>query len=803
MAAPINILLTDDIVKARAVIHAVEEVAAADMSTIHGSAIIKNADRDWYGQSYNIGDVGNSFGWSGGPYVAPATTTTADVTFPLTNATIPFTDCAQLLPEGGSFMLGGKRVCYLGRSASSGAGNATGCYSTADATGTVASGTTPTLQGTGFFALTVYKRFGYDGIPIAGSTQGFGVVTSYKAPTVDDSAESGSFVVNMADPGTPTVQHQTVTGGEMTAQLLGNWSMPDGVGAALAGGGVRTHLSATDHAKAAIGLKITHENAGFVGQYFGIYQLAAGVQVFGTLNGDAALPQSTIPVTGTFPPATAAYPVTVRVGANAQGMGGQAVTYTGQSGGNLTGCTGGSGTVASGSNVTNFPLGASFRDPVLSDAGFVASLAGWSAEFRLALKGGQDSLNSMLSLTGPTNAEVPGGLTLARLNAGSGQTKSILQAIDSGGNVKFAIGASGALNLYSTAFTFNQSGTAAMRLDCTGFLQPGISTSACVGATTAQGVKIYSGSGAPTSSLIGASSTPTNVGDLYLRTDGANNLTIYRCTAVTGSPVTSVTWTPILSTLSLDLATATLTGTTAQFNTALSDADFATLDSNGNLTADNVILRETITATAAGTTTLDINATQVQVFTGTTTQTVKLPTTGVIAGQPYTIINQSTGNVTVQSSGANSIQTLTTGRMAIFMAKVDTPTAASDWQLLCITASTSASVNTMAQRDGSGSVAANAFIPSCTSTATAAGTTALAASSTETQVFTGSTTQTVTLPNTSVVAGQRWKIINKSSGTVTVNSSAGNLVKSLAAGASTVVTAVQATPTADTHWDAT
>lgn len=91
------------------------------------------------------------------------------------------------------------------------------------------------------------------------------------------------------------------------------------------------------------------------------------------------------------------------------------------------------------------------------------------------------------------------------------------------------------------------------------------------------------------------------------------------------------------------------------------------------------------TATAAGTTTLAITDKIVQVFTGTTTQTVKLPTTSVVAGQVYTIINQCTttaGVVTVQSSGANEILILSYGAWAQFRATQATPTTAAHWTFI-------------------------------------------------------------------------------------------------------------------------
>jgi len=72
----------------------------------------------------------------------------------------------------------------------------------------------------------------------------------------------------------------------------------------------------------------------------------------------------------------------------------------------------------------------------------------------------------------------------------------------------------------------------------------------------------------------------------------------------------------------------------------------------------------------------------VQVFTGATTQTVKLPSGSVTAGMQYTIINNSTGSVTVQSSGANTIATVTTNTLQLFVCLVNTPTTAAHWRAI-------------------------------------------------------------------------------------------------------------------------
>jgi hypothetical protein len=104
-----------------------------------------------------------------------------------------------------------------------------------------------------------------------------------------------------------------------------------------------------------------------------------------------------------------------------------------------------------------------------------------------------------------------------------------------------------------------------------------------------------------------------------------------------------------------------------------------TRDGSSNAAASNLFIGFATTATAAGTTTLTIASKQIQVFTGSSTQTVKLPTTSIVAGVQYQIINQSSGAVTVQSSGANNIIILPANTSALLTALVATPTTAANW----------------------------------------------------------------------------------------------------------------------------
>lgn len=88
----------------------------------------------------------------------------------------------------------------------------------------------------------------------------------------------------------------------------------------------------------------------------------------------------------------------------------------------------------------------------------------------------------------------------------------------------------------------------------------------------------------------------------------------------------------------------------------------------------------TTTATAAGTTTLTVASNKQQFFTGVTTQTVVLPVTStLVLGLTYIVTNKSTGMVTVQSSGANSIVIQRPLSTVIYTCILTSGTTAASW----------------------------------------------------------------------------------------------------------------------------
>ena len=103
-------------------------------------------------------------------------------------------------------------------------------------------------------------------------------------------------------------------------------------------------------------------------------------------------------------------------------------------------------------------------------------------------------------------------------------------------------------------------------------------------------------------------------------------------------------------------------------------------DTNANISALNFLQGYATTATAAGTTTLTVTSTGWQFFTGSTTQTVVMPVTSTLTlGQSWTIENNSTGLVTVNSSGGNIIIVLGPNTSAFITCILTSGTTAASW----------------------------------------------------------------------------------------------------------------------------
>lgn len=133
-------------------------------------------------------------------------------------------------------------------------------------------------------------------------------------------------------------------------------------------------------------------------------------------------------------------------------------------------------------------------------------------------------------------------------------------------------------------------------------------------------------------------------------------------------------------------ATSTLVGLSAGANVRLSlsatpsASGVALWDANVNFSANNFIDGYASTATAVGLTTLTVASPYYQVFTGSTTQTVQLPVTSTLAlGQSWLIVNKSSGNVTVTSSGGNIIQVVEANNSVLVVCISLAGTTAASW----------------------------------------------------------------------------------------------------------------------------
>jgi len=157
--------------------------------------------------------------------------------------------------------------------------------------------------------------------------------------------------------------------------------------------------------------------------------------------------------------------------------------------------------------------------------------------------------------------------------------------------------------------------------------------------------------------------------DLALKANLASPTFTGTVTIPTGASIT----TPVLT----GLPTGTGVASAATASTLVAR------DANGNISADNLLQGYTTTVTAAGTTTLTVDSTYLQFFTGSTTQTLTLPVaTTLVLGQQFYIRNNSTGAVTINSSGANVVRILAGNTRAIVTCILTSGTTAASWSAM-------------------------------------------------------------------------------------------------------------------------
>lgn len=103
-------------------------------------------------------------------------------------------------------------------------------------------------------------------------------------------------------------------------------------------------------------------------------------------------------------------------------------------------------------------------------------------------------------------------------------------------------------------------------------------------------------------------------------------------------------------------------------------------DANANTTVNNLNLGFSPITTSGGTTTLTVASADQTYFTGSSAQTVVMPVASTLSlGADYLIFNQSTGLITVQSSGANTITTIPPNASVLLVCVLASGTTAASW----------------------------------------------------------------------------------------------------------------------------
>lgn len=368
--------------------------------------------------------------------------------------------------------------------------------------------------------------------------------------------------------------------------------------------------------------------------------------------------------------------------------------------GNLTEATSAVLTISGGTSaVIGAGTSIQVKQSSTSQSGYLSS-TDWNT-----FNGKQTSGSYITALTGDVTASGPGSVasTLATVNANVGSFGS------NTGVPSFTVNAKGLVTAASNnavvttpAASTISAWDANKNLSANQFLEGETSTATAAATTTltvsSTQTQIFTGVTTQTvllpvaSTLVnGQSFTITNLstGVVTVESSGANSIqamtsntqlvvTVQNTAGGTGTASWTWVYLPAQS-AALQIAQGGTGRGTIQ--SAPSGNSWAAWDANVNFSANAFIPKFTTTATAAGTTTLLITTPQTQIFTGTNIQTVKLPTTSVVQGGEYLIQNLSTGVVTLQSSGGNTIVAMASNTQARCVCLVNTPTTAANWSV--------------------------------------------------------------------------------------------------------------------------
>lgn len=275
-----------------------------------------------------------------------------------------------------------------------------------------------------------------------------------------------------------------------------------------------------------------------------------------------------------------------------------------------------------------------------------------------------------------------------RVNAG--ETDFELAAVTAGG---ITIGTTTITSGTTTRILYNNAGVVGEYVVGTG-----VSTALAINVGSAGAFVTFNGAlgtpssgtltnatGLPIAGLVSSTSTALGVGSLEL--GHASDTTLTRVSAgvvaIEGVNIVTISATQTLTnkTLTTPVINGLPTGTGVA--SAATVSTLMSRDSSGNTNAVNMLEGYTTTATAAGTTTLTVASNNMQFFTGSTTQTVVMPVTStLVLGQSWWITNLSSGAVTINSSGGNTILILAPGCSAEITCILTSGTTASSWNYM-------------------------------------------------------------------------------------------------------------------------
>ena len=274
------------------------------------------------------------------------------------------------------------------------------------------------------------------------------------------------------------------------------------------------------------------------------------------------------------------------------------------------------------------------------------------------------------------------------------------------------------------------------------------------------------------------------------------------CSDETGSGALVFATSPTLVTPTLGVATATSINKVAF--TAPATGSTLTIADGKTLTASN-----SLTFTGTDATSFAFPGTSDTVVTLTATQTLTNKTltsptlTTPVLGTPSSGTLTNCTGLPVSGITASTSTALGVGSIELGHA-TDTTLSRSSAGVLAVegvVVPTVSSTSTLTNKTLTFPIIDNIQL-GYTTTATAAGTTTLTATSNRYQRFTGSTTQTIVLPVTSTLAtGVSYEIENASTGNLTVNSSGGNLVITVIPGVSVQCMCIGTSLTTAADWD--